>query len=1096
MTFDCSRFSFHPWKDFFGVVMQQGRIQLDSDWNDWVAELARRLQAGTMDTLGRAVVPRITPNGFHILATGGVLTIGPGRIYVDGLLAENHGGQPLQWDPALAELTGTADLPFFAQPYLPFNPTNPPPPADIFNRPALTGGPHLVYLDVWQRELSYLQDPDLVEKAVGVDTTARLQTVWQVKLLPNIRNATCTSPDSDVPGWSVATRPSGARLTNSTGDVPGEPNPCLVPPAAGYNGLENQLYRVEIHRGGPQASSATFKWSRDNATVASRVTEIQGGNRLVVESLGRDDVLGFHGGEWIEILDDWHELHGFPGLLRRIRPGNGLDAATRSILLDDALPAGLFPVDAQGHTDPGRHTRIHRWDQSHIVRRADGSAFHDLDALASSDGIPVPPAGTRLALENGIILEFTVEAGGEFKTGDYWVFAARVADGSIEPLDHAPPRGIHHHYARLAIVTFPDSETDCRVLWPPETTGESCECTVCVEVADYLRDPGAIAAALEKVSSLGGGRVCLGFGTFPLGGKTLQIAGLHNVTLSGQGAATILAYAGTGPAVTIDMCLGQRIENLSIVALPPPPPAAPAPAETGRQISIGLLVRNSLGVDIWRCGIAAPTTSAQSGATIAGANGAAVVLEGVIGVSGFDENVLIGDLGVAAAASMVAAGIMPGGSRAAPSPLALTGCTVADNLMICPIAGVVLGEASQQQGAYFYFLDNVIAGNKVLGGAFAGVFVEGLTAAGAAVHIMRNDLEVLGTGIDARLDGLVIADNVVTQADLALLLPGGPAKTSTGIAVRGVTGLPPIAAQLHRNRLVGIAGAGILLDAPLATISVVDNTIFGTTGGGIACAVIAADLLVRGNEVLIVAGSAPSPGATAAGIFALAIDPAVENNTVGAVGNVAGRTGSAVGIYVGALASAKVTGNRIHDIGPPPSAPPPPPAAAPAPPPISYGIYAGAFDDVAVFGNIVQQATTPLSAAGNFTGIKVDESFVPSGPVAVSVEGNIVEGSSTQPLIQISNQHPGVADCVVTANQCRQQIESQHAPSISIDAATAIVSNNRVGGAGGIALSVNVTRQSGQDAAATIVGNIVSGDIRAPGLRSIFVPLNIIVAPP
>jgi hypothetical protein len=107
MSFDCSRFSFQPWNDFFGVVMQQGRVQLDSDWNEWVAELSRRLQAGTMDTLGRAVVPRTTPEGFHILATGGQLSIGPGRIYVDGILAENHGGTPLQWDPALAELEGT-----------------------------------------------------------------------------------------------------------------------------------------------------------------------------------------------------------------------------------------------------------------------------------------------------------------------------------------------------------------------------------------------------------------------------------------------------------------------------------------------------------------------------------------------------------------------------------------------------------------------------------------------------------------------------------------------------------------------------------------------------------------------------------------------------------------------------------------------------------------------------------------------------------------------------------------------------------------------------------------------------------------------------
>ena len=128
------------------------------------------------------------------------------------------------------------------------------------------------------------------------------------------------------PARGVAPAPTQPRLTTPTGDLPDDPNPCLVPPAAGYKGTENQLYRVEIHRGGPQAT-APFKWSRDNATVATRVTEIHGGTRLVVESLGRDDVLGFHPGDWIEIVDDWHELHGRPGLLRRIRPGGAASAS-------------------------------------------------------------------------------------------------------------------------------------------------------------------------------------------------------------------------------------------------------------------------------------------------------------------------------------------------------------------------------------------------------------------------------------------------------------------------------------------------------------------------------------------------------------------------------------------------------------------------------------------------------------------------------------------------------------------------------------------------------------------------------------------------
>src|SRR6516164_5791876 len=112
MSFDSSRFAFNPWNDFAGVVMEQGRVQLDSDWNEWLAELSRRIQAGTLDIMGNAVYPATTPFAFEIKASsvGGtnVLTIGPGRMYVDGLMAENHGDpKTFQWDPALAEMSNT-----------------------------------------------------------------------------------------------------------------------------------------------------------------------------------------------------------------------------------------------------------------------------------------------------------------------------------------------------------------------------------------------------------------------------------------------------------------------------------------------------------------------------------------------------------------------------------------------------------------------------------------------------------------------------------------------------------------------------------------------------------------------------------------------------------------------------------------------------------------------------------------------------------------------------------------------------------------------------------------------------------------------------
>ena len=118
----------------------------------------------------------------------GQLTIGRGRMYVDGLLAENHGVDPLVFDPLLAEVEGSTDTPYDKQPYWP-GPD-----------PLPTSGTHLAYLDVWQREVTHVEAPDLVELAIGVDTTARTQTVWQVRLHDLAGGAaTCSTPTPTSP---------------------------------------------------------------------------------------------------------------------------------------------------------------------------------------------------------------------------------------------------------------------------------------------------------------------------------------------------------------------------------------------------------------------------------------------------------------------------------------------------------------------------------------------------------------------------------------------------------------------------------------------------------------------------------------------------------------------------------------------------------------------------------------------------------------------------------------------------------------------------------------------------------------------------------
>ncbi len=516
MSGDYSRQRFDPRKQFSAVLMQQGRVQLDADWNEQGAILDRRWRAETIDLIGRSGVPKEVPDGFKIVAAGATFTIAPGRIYVNGLLAENYGQGPAVFDQVLAEVRGTTAVPYAQQSYFP----NPP--------PLLPGGRHLVYLDVWQREITAIEDPDLIEPAIGVDSTARLQTVWQVKVLPNVgANVTSTTPDAEIPGWSAVLAPSAGRLSTLQDGVSGVPaDRRLLSPGADYTGLENQLYRIEIHEGGP-LGAATFKWSRDNATVATQVLAIPRLDQLVVDSTGRDAVLRFNAGDWVEITNDTRELQGLPGEMRQIKT---VDEATRTLILEQPLPQGVFATNTRGQTDPTQHTRVRRWDQHGKVLDVNGNVLVDLD----EPGQPgVILTGTSVVLEHGVSIAFDMAAAdGTFRTGDYWVLATRTADASVEHLEQAPPRGIHHHYSRLALLRVESNGQvtgieDCRRLFPHGllaiTTGE---------VLFQSVPSGQEVSSGNIDSGLGSGPICVVLGMTQTQGSVVTVGNIPQISLT------------------------------------------------------------------------------------------------------------------------------------------------------------------------------------------------------------------------------------------------------------------------------------------------------------------------------------------------------------------------------------------------------------------------------------------------------------------------------------------------------------------------------------------------------------------------------------
>jgi parallel beta-helix repeat protein len=565
MSGDYSRRRFDPAKHYAGVLMQQGRVQLDSDWNELAEIEDRRWRAAVVDTLGRTAVGRATPDAFLIdgtVATG--LTIGTGRMFVDGLVAENFGARNgAGFDPILDDLRSAAPIPLLDQPYLS---SREQPPAT---------GPFALFLDVWQREVTAVEDPQLLETALGVDTTTRVQTVWQVKALTGLPAGTNCSTLATTPAWTGRTAPSGGRLTTRVNPAETPQDPCLPADPGGYRGLDNRLYRIEIHGPGG-AGVATFKWARDNASVAMRVTGIAG-TVVSIERPPRDAEIRVSADDWVELTDDVREWSGRPGVMCQV---DQVRDTTGEIVLKAA------PAEA---IDVARNGRLRRWDHR-------GGAM-----------IPVPAWGTAIELEKGVEVVFSAapNTSGTMRTGDYWVFAARTADASVEALDAAPPRGIHHHYAPLAVVDAAGIPHDCR---PQPEHAEGC--------CDQVVAPGdALQGAIDSLP-VSGGCVCFTAGVYVLD-EPLRVE-KSNVILHAEapGCVTLKANADAGIVVAMPgntLSAKAWIEKVTLdgfrIEL-----ASPASGAMARSI----VVEKAREVSITRCTLDVPSydVGTAAGATI------------------------------------------------------------------------------------------------------------------------------------------------------------------------------------------------------------------------------------------------------------------------------------------------------------------------------------------------------------------------------------------------------------------------------------------------------------------------------------------------
>lgn len=447
MKGDFSRLGFQSGKHFSQVLYQRGRLTLDADSNEASAIVLHHLRTLTRDLYGAAGGP--PDSGFRMqldaAAVPARLLLGPGHYYVGGILCENESWTDYAVQPDVppmrpgAAASGDLLLAWLA-------------------RPALHQA-FLVYLEVWERHITWIEDDSILEPAlIGADTCTRAKVVWQVKALPwdrvrwgdpHDKQAACCEPLS-----TLVTSGTG-RLTARV-DVAPFAGGAIPAAAAGYGGAEDRLYNVEVHRGGRAGAEggATFKWSRANGSVAARWLGTGAGERaptLIVSAAHR-----FRADDWVELSHDALDLTGQPGQLVRLAGVHG-----------DALT-----IDVQ--SDPGRspmawsptmsNPKVRRWDHysGHAPAADDGAI-----PIVESDG----PAPTWLALEHGIQVAFA--SGGHYRTGDHWTIPARTADRGIlwppgdGPDAWQPTHGNVRYVAPLGVLVFDDATglqvaQDCR----------------------------------------------------------------------------------------------------------------------------------------------------------------------------------------------------------------------------------------------------------------------------------------------------------------------------------------------------------------------------------------------------------------------------------------------------------------------------------------------------------------------------------------------------------------------------------------------------------------------------------------------------------
>ncbi len=625
------------------VVMQQGRVILDRDFNALQDLIDRRIAADALDEIGPCGTP---DDGLAIsLPTPGEsqsvsashwrprpwdFLIKPGVMYV--------GGQRVVFERPPESLP---PLSYFHQPDW----ANPP---DPFGHSTSHSFPQheFIYLHAYEQEVGAVEDPDLLEVALGgPDTSQRVRLMRRIVRL-SVAGTDCATAladaNTDWGNWGYRFDSATMRLLPEVRLQVGftstlsTSNPCDPVAQGGYLGAENQLIRVMIHDPGKGGSSASLLWGYDNASFLYRVTVDTTGTVL---QLSQPPVDVFHNpspNQVVEVLrtamvlgtePDQTDPTGQRTIVRCIAEATGFVATVvsytssdNSLVLEPALPTTFT-------SDPNPlFLRVWVGRQSFDLSSTAPIVLTDPTPNASSPGLQVT-----------ITQPTSTAKGATLPAGAFWLFAVRPSTPQAlypERFLNAPqpPDGPRQWVCPLAVIDWAQRDFvsvstqegvvhDCRVCFDNLVTLTNRRLGGCCTVTVWPSDAPRLQSLIDR--AVGKGKVvtvCLTPGIYSLP-RSLRLTGRHAqlVLEACSGGATLQAAAAADTTLFLDglvVLVGAHSVKLRNLQLDVPSVQLTASGPLGTvlgpviaaisdlQSMIGIRLAGSRGVRIEGCHLA------------------------------------------------------------------------------------------------------------------------------------------------------------------------------------------------------------------------------------------------------------------------------------------------------------------------------------------------------------------------------------------------------------------------------------------------------------------------------------------------------------